>query len=147
MKVLLDTCVLAELRHPRGNPAVKAAVALIADEDLFISALIIGEVARGIALLRDVRKKRNLSTWLTTCESQFADRVLPVDQQTAHLWGDLSARAQQAGVVLPLVDGLLAATAMRHGLHVMTRTTTHFAATGALIVDPWNDSEKNDEAE
>ena len=65
MRVLLDTCALAELRHPRGNPAVKAAVALIPDEDLFLSALIIGEIARGIALLPDGRKKRNLSSWLT----------------------------------------------------------------------------------
>ena len=51
MRVLLDTCVLAELRHPRGNPAVKAAVALIPDDELYLSALVLGEVARGIALL------------------------------------------------------------------------------------------------
>ena len=64
-----------------------------------------------------------------------------MDSETAHLWGDISARAQQAGLILPVVDGLLAATALRHGLHVMTHTTTHFAATGVLIVDPWKESE------
>jgi toxin FitB len=147
MRVLLDTCALAELRHPRGNPAVKAAVARIPDDELYLSALIVGEVARGVALLSDGRKKRALNSWLTALESQFADRILPVDQATAHLWGAISARIQQAGLMLTTVDGLLAATAVHHGLHVMTRKTIHFAATGALIVDPWKESKKNKEAE
>jgi predicted nucleic acid-binding protein len=141
MRVLLDTCALLELRDPRGNPAVKAVVALIPDDGLFLSALVSGEIARGIALLADGRKKRNLSTWLTTLEHQFTDRILPVDHETAHLWGDISARAQQAGLILSVVDGLLAATALRHGLHFMTHSTPGFAATGALIVDPWKEPE------
>jgi predicted nucleic acid-binding protein len=141
MRVLLDMCVLTALRAPRGNPAVKAAVARVPDDELYLSALIVGEVARGIALLADGRKKRALSSWLTALESQFADRILPVDHATAHLWGDISARVQQAGLTLPVIDGLLAATAVRHGLHVMTRNKPHFAATGALVVDPWNESD------
>ena len=62
MRVLLDMCVLTELRHPQGNPAVKAAVALIPDDDLYLSALILGEIARGVALLPDGRKKRPLNS-------------------------------------------------------------------------------------
>jgi predicted nucleic acid-binding protein len=147
MRVLLDTCALLELRDPRGNPAVKTTVALIPDDELYLSALILGEVAKGIALLPDGRKRRALISWLTALESQFADRVLPVDHATGHLWGDISARVQRAGLMLSAVEGLVAATALQHGLHVMTRTTTHFAATGALIVDPWKESEKNDDAE
>ncbi len=144
MKVMLDTCVLAELRDPRGNAAVKAAVALIPDDELYLSALIVGEIARGIALLRDVRKKRNLSTWLAMLESQFSDRILPVDQKTAHLWGDIMARAKQAGCALPIIDGLLAATAVCHGLSIMTQNTTLFAVTGAMVIDPWSKAEAND---
>jgi predicted nucleic acid-binding protein len=140
MKVLLDLCVLAELRHPQGNLAVKAAVARFRDDDLYLSVLILGEVTKGVALLPNGRKKQALYSWLTALESQFTDRILAVDQVTAHLWGDIAARAQQAGLVLPVIDGLLAATALCHGLHVMTRTTSHFAATGALIVDPWKES-------
>ena len=147
MKVLLDTCVLTELRHPQGNPAVKAAVALIPDDEIYLSALVLGEIAQGVALLPDGRKKRALSSWLTALGSQFADRILPVDAETAHLWGDISARARQGGYILPVVNGLLAATALRHGLHVMTHATAQFAATGALIVDPWKEPEKNDDAE
>lgn len=143
MRVLLDLCALDELRHPRGNPAVKAAVTLIPDDQLYLSVLIVGEIARAVALLPDGRRKRALNYWLITLESQFADHILPMDNETAHLWGEISVRAQQVGVVLPVVDGLIAATALRHGLHVMTHNTTHFAATGALIIDPWKESEKN----
>ena len=137
MKVLLDTCALAELRHPQGNAAVKAAVALIPDDDLYLSVLVVGEVAKGVDLLRDGRKKRGLQAWLAGLENQFADRILPVDHETGRLWGEITARTQQAGLILPAIDGLLAATAQLHGLHVMTRHRRHFAPTGTLIVDPW----------
>jgi toxin FitB len=137
MRVLLDTCVLSELRQPRGNPAVKAAVDLIPDDALYLSVLTLGEIARGIAMLPAGRKKRSLEAWLTGLEGPFADRILPVDHETARLWGELSARVRRAGLVLSTVDGLLAATALRHGLHFMTRSVPHFAATGVLIVDPW----------
>jgi toxin FitB len=137
MRTLLNTCVLAELRHAQGHPAVKAAVDLIPDDELYLSVLSVGEIARGIALLPAGRKKRSLDAWLAGLEGQFADRILPVDHETARLWGELSARARQAGLVLPAVDGLLAATGLRHGLHVMTRQARHFAATGVPIVDPW----------
>src|SRR5262249_21289822 len=96
-------------------------------------------------LLVNSRKKRALSTWLTTLESQFTDRILTVDSETAHLWGNLSARAQESGLVLHPVDGLLAATALRHGLYVMTHNAPHFTITGALVLDPWNGENKNHE--
>ena len=137
MKSLLDTCTVAELRKPDGNPAVKSAVAEIADSDLFLSVLTVGEIARGIALLEPGRKKKSLGTWLAGLEAQFGDRILPLDVETARIWGELTARAQRTGVTIPATDGLLAATALRHGLHVVTRNTRHFEATGALIVDPW----------
>jgi toxin FitB len=147
MRVLLDICVLAELRHPRGNKIVKAAVALIPDDDLYLSTLIVGEIARGIALLPNGRKKRALSSWLITLESQFADRVLAVDFETAQLWGEITARVQQTGQVLPAINGLLAATALRHGLHIMTRQPARFIATGVLIVDPWKEFENGNQAD
>jgi toxin FitB len=147
MRVLLDLCVLDELRRSRGNPAVKLAVSLIPDDQLYLSTLIVGEIARVIDLLPGGRKKRALSSWLTALQSQFASQILPVDHETAYLWGKISAALQQAGLILPVVDGLQAATALRHGLHVMTHNTIPFAATGALIVDPWTEPEKNYETE
>jgi predicted nucleic acid-binding protein len=140
VRSLLDTCVVSELRKPDGNPAVKSAVAEIADSDLFLSVLTVGEIAKGIALLDPGPKKKALSSWLAGLESQFRDRILAVDVETARIWGELTARAQKTGVTIPATDGLLAATALRHGLHIMTRNTRHFASSGAFIIDPWQDS-------
>ncbi len=137
MKVLLDTCTLAELRRPEGNPSVKAAVAEIQDDDLYLSVLSVGEIAKGIALLAAGKKKKALASWLVALETQFDERILGLDAETARIWGELTARAQKTGVVVPAADGLLAATALCHGLHVMTRNMKHFEATGALIIDPW----------
>ncbi len=137
MRALLDTCVLSEIRRSHGNARVKAAVAALDDADLFLSVLTVGEVAKGIALLRAGNKKRALMVWLGVLETKFGDRILAIDAETARVWGELTARAQTAGKVIPAVDGLVAATALRHGLHVFTRDTKHFQASGALILDPW----------
>jgi toxin FitB len=137
VRALLDSCVLTELGKDNGNPTVKSAVADIATANLYLSVLTVGEIAKGIALLRAGRKKTSLGTWLTRVENQYADRILGIDAETARLWGELTARAQRSGIIIPSVDGLLAATALRHGLHVMTRNTKHFEASGALIIDPW----------
>ena len=140
MKTLLDTCVLTELRLPEGHPAVKSAVAEIPDADLYLSVLTVGEIAKGIGLLAAGRKKKALTSWLTGLETKFGDRILAIDIETARLWGELTARAQKSGIIIPGVDGLLAATALRHGLRVMTRNTGHFEASGALIIDPWQNT-------
>jgi toxin FitB len=140
VKVLLDTCVLSELQNPRGHPRVKAAVSELADGDLFLSVLIVGEIAKGIKLLAAGGKKKGLTSWLTGLETKFSDRILAIDVETARLWGEITARAQKLGIIIPAVDGLLAATALRHGLHVMTSNTRHFEASGALIIDPWQDT-------
>jgi predicted nucleic acid-binding protein len=140
VKTLLDTCVLSELRRPDGDPGVTEAVSELADEDLFLSVLTLGEIARGVELLAAGRKKKALTSWLNGLATQFGNRVLTIDTETARLWGELAARAQKAGEIIPAIDGLLAATALRHGLHVMTRNTRHFEASGALVLDPWQNS-------
>ena len=140
MKTLLDTCVLTELRQPDGHPAVKSAVAEIPDADLYLSVLTVGEIAKGIGLLAAGRKKKALTSWLTGLETKFGDRILAIDIETARLWGELTTRAQKSGIIIPGVDGLLAAIALRHGLRVMTRNTGHFEACGTLIIDPWQNT-------
>jgi predicted nucleic acid-binding protein len=137
VKALLDTIILAELVRPNGNPAVHAALAEIPTPNVFLSVLTVGEIVKGIALLPAGKKKTHLTKWLAGMESDYGERVLPLDVETARIWGELTARAQKKGVVIPPADGLLAATALRHGLHVMTRNTKHFEASGALVLDPW----------
>ena len=137
MRVLLDTCVLSELRLPKGDPRVRHAVDVLGSDDLFISVLTVGEIAKGIALLKESKNKRNLRAWLQTLERDYSDRILPVDLETSHIWGELTAAAQKAGKVFPASDGLIAATARRHGLHVMTRNAKDFQPTGVLLLNPW----------
>jgi predicted nucleic acid-binding protein len=137
VRALLDTCVLAEARNPKGSAAVKAALGRVDDGDLFVSALTVGEIAKGVALLSVGKKKRELTAWLGGLEALFADRILPVDREIAVVWGEITARASKKGVVVPAIDGLLAATALKHGMHLWTRNTRHFEATGVLLVDPW----------
>ena len=139
MRALLDTCVLSELPRPKGSAAVQAAVDALDDGDLFVSVLAIGELAKGIALVKDSARKRKLAAWLQKLENDYADRLLPVDLETARIWGDLTATGQKAGRTIPAVDGLMAATARRHGLHVMTRNTADFAPTGVMLINPWDE--------
>jgi predicted nucleic acid-binding protein len=138
LNILLDTCVLAELRNPKGSAAVRSALARSLDESLYLSVLTVGEIAKGIALLAASKKKRELTAWLAGLEGLFADRIVPVDRETATIWGEVTARAARKAIVIPAVDGLLAATAMRHGMRLWTRNSRHFEATGVLLFDPWN---------
>jgi toxin FitB len=137
VKLLLDTCVVSELQKPAGSPAVQSFIDLAPTKSLFLSVITIGEITKGVALLPDGCRKRSLRAWLVGLSSEFEDRILPLDQDTAEIWGELSAGGQQRGKSIPVADGLIAATALRHGLHVATRNTSHFVAAGAMVVNPW----------
>ncbi len=137
--VLLDTCVLSELRRPQGNPQVRVQVDELDPAHLYLSVITLGELSKGVELLAASRQKRAIATWLLGLEQRFSNQILPIDADVARHWGQLTARAQSKGVQVPAADGLIAATALQFGLHVMTRNTKHFAATGAFIIDPWMD--------
>ena len=140
IRVLLDTCVLSEAQRPQGNPQVRARVEEIEPLHLFASVITIGELVKGVARLPASSRKRTLASWVLGLEQQFGEHILPIDVEIARRWGQLSAQAQAQGFQIHASDGLIAATALRHGLHVMTRNTKHFAATGAPIIDPWEDT-------
>ncbi|MGD1100826.1 MAG: type II toxin-antitoxin system VapC family toxin [Terriglobia bacterium] len=139
MRVLLDTCVLSELRHPKGHPGVRQAVDALNEEELFVSVITVGEILKGVSLLREGPRRRALETWLQTLERDYGNRLLSIDLETTRIWGELTASAQKAGRVVPATDGLIAATALRHGLRVMTRNTADFEPTEVLLVNPWHD--------
>ncbi len=83
-------------------------------------------------------KEKALASWLAGLETTFAGRILGIDLETARLWGEILAGAQRSGTVIPGIDGLMAATALRHGLSIMTRKKRHFEPSGAVVIDPWN---------
>lgn len=141
MRTLVDTCVLSELRRTDGNPRVRAMFATIAESDVFLSVLTIGELRKGIDRLKAGPKKHALSTWIDRLAMAAEGRILSVDLETAVIWGEVSARAEKKGRPIPAIDGLLAATALRHGLHLMTRNVVDFEPTGVLLVNPWEDGD------
>jgi len=87
------------------------AVDEVSDDDLFISVISIGESAKGIELLEGGRRTGVLQSWLQTLERDYASRILPLDQEAAHIWGDLTAAAQKRGKIVASNDGLITATA------------------------------------
>jgi len=141
VRTLVDTCVLSELRRTDGNPRVRAMFATIAESDVFLSVLTIGELRKGIDRLKAGPKKHALSTWIDRLAMAAEGRILSVDLETAVIWGEVSARAEKKGRPIPAIDGLLAATALRHGLHLMTRNVVDFEPTGVLLVNPWEDGD------
>ena len=139
MRVLLDTCVISEIRRPEARPAVRDALARLPEDDTYLSAITLGELASGVARLVEGRRRRELAAWLDGLETTYAERILPVDAEVARLWGELDANARRIGRPVGVQDGLIAATARRHGLHVMTRNVDDFSPTGTLVVNPWED--------
>jgi hypothetical protein len=137
MRVLLDTCVLSELYKPAPLASVRNALNAIPDNHLALSVITIGEIKKGIALLPISKQKSDLENWFTDIEKNYSQKILTIDTQTAIIWGEITAKAKNQGFSLAIADGLIAATAIRHGLHLMTRNVKDFDFTGVLLLNPW----------
>lgn len=136
MTFFLDTNVVSELRKgPRANALVRAWFAGITEEEIHLSVLVIGELRRGIELVRqrDSRQALALERWLARLVADHADRLLPVDGRVADEWGRLSAVRPAS-----MVDTLLAATARVHGLILVTRNLRDVAWTGVSCLNPFD---------
>jgi predicted nucleic acid-binding protein len=131
---LLDTMVLSALRRRERDPNLVAWLRGVPESDLFLSAITVGEVEKGIAAVapRDPAFAQRLARWLDEVLRGFAARILPVDTAAARRWGRLAAAHGHGGA-----DLLIAATALEHGLAVATRNTRHFVNTGVTLVDPF----------
>ena len=131
---LLDTNVVSETRKTRADPRVTAFLNAAASISLFLSVLTLGELRKGVAAHRrtDPAAADRLGAWVDGIETQFIDRVLPVDAAVARIWGELSA-----GRSLPVIDTLIAATAIVSGLTLATRNIRDVEATGVALIDPW----------
>lgn len=132
---LLDTNVVSEMRkNERANPNVRAWFESVAENELFMSVLVLGEIRRGIEQARpsDPDKARALERWLNGLDRNYAERLLPVSSVIADRWGRLNA-------IRPIstVDGLLAATALVHDLILVTRNEDDVADTGVEVLNPF----------
>lgn len=137
MRVLLDTCVVSELWRKGSSEKVRKRVSMLNPEDSYLSVLTVGEITKGIHLLNESKKKRELRNKLTFLETEYQQNILNIDIEIIKLWGGLLVASQKKGKPLPVSDGLIAATATRHGLHIMTRNISDFEGTGALLINPW----------
>jgi predicted nucleic acid-binding protein len=131
---LLDTNILSELRKPRPDPGVHTWFGTSHADDLYLSVLTVGEIRQGVERLqrRDPAQARAYLRWLETLKRDFAARVLPVTTAVAEEWGRLNARRS-----LPVIDGLLAATALVHRLTLVTRNVADVERTGAEVLNPF----------
>jgi hypothetical protein len=140
MTYLLDTCVLSKLRKKDSVEAIKLRKWLARHDNslYFISALTIGELQYGIEKLpKNERLKSALQSGLMgEVIPAFQDRILSIDQQTCSIWGTMNAQAARRGIVLPAVDALIAATAMKHDLIVITQNVKHFRDAEVRLFDP-----------
>jgi len=135
LSYLIDTNVISELRkRERCHRGVADWFAGIAADEVFLSVLTIGEIRRGIELIRrrDARSARALTDWLDILSSDHRERILSVDQTVAEEWGRLNVPDP-----IPAVDGLLAATARVHDLTLATRNVADVERTGVRLVNPF----------
>lgn len=137
MRVLLDTCVISELWRKGGSENVRMHIAALKPGNTYVSVLTVGEITKGIHLLNESKKKRDLRNKLARLENDYHHNMLNIDVETTRLWGEILAASQKKGKPIPVSDGLIAATAKRYGLHIMTRNVSDFEDTGVTLVNPW----------
>ena len=142
MSYLIDTNVISELARPKPDATVLAWFANTPDDALFLSALTLGEIRKGVEKLsgaEDAQRREKLRLWLEhDLRDWFGRRILPIGPEVADHWGRLLA---QAGRPVPAIDSLLAATALHHDLRLVTRNTRDFDYAGLEVINPWATTE------
>ncbi len=135
---LLDTNIISELVKPEPNANVVRWIEETDESILFLSVLTIGEIRNGIQRLAPHRRRRRLESWLNIgLRARFRNRILPVDESVAERWGAFSAVAEARGQSVPVIDGLLAATAVHHDLMLVARNVQDVAGIAVLTLNPW----------
>jgi predicted nucleic acid-binding protein len=135
---LLDTNVISELVKAHIEPRVAAWVEATDEDLLYLSVLTLGEIRKGVASLSRSSRRVAIENWLeTNLRPRFSGRILPIDEAISERWGLISGKAAAKGIVVPVIDGLLAATALHHNLTLVTRNIKDVAATGAALFNPW----------
>ena len=145
MSYILDTCIISKLRRINIKPDDKLEKWIVKhDKDsFFISALSLGEIQSGISKLDPKKKEEKqkrliLEDWFQEeLIPQFSDRICMVDTEVVLAWGRLFGEGKRRGVVIPVVDGLIAATAIARNLTLVTENIKDFLETGVRLFDPW----------
>jgi predicted nucleic acid-binding protein len=135
---LLDTNVISELVKPRPDSRVTQWIEATDEALLYLSVLTLGKIRKGIRSLPEAKRRTALEAWLDRdLALRFSGRILPIDRAVADRWGRLAGGLTARRTPLPVIDGLLAATALHFDLTLVTRDTRHLQATHAALFDPW----------
>lgn len=138
MNYILDTNVISELVAAQPNPNVTRWLETIDPDQVFLSAITIGELKKGIEKLPKSKRKDRLNQWLhEDLLARFLGHILPIDEITMLCWGTLNARLEVSGHPMPVMDGLLAASALQHRYTLVTRNVDHFQEMGISLLNPW----------
>ncbi len=136
---LLDTNVPSEFSRDRPEPRVAAWLKAQPPTTLYLSAVTIGEIRKGLVVLPQGRRRRELEAWFhTDLLVWFRNRILPVTDSIADRWGVLEGQCQLKGTPLNTADGMIAATALEHDLTLVTRNVKDFAGLGVVLLNPWD---------
>jgi predicted nucleic acid-binding protein len=135
---LIDTNALSELKKREPHPGVVRWFKIQPSSSLYLSVLTLGELPRGIHAMQQGKRKDRFSAWLDIeIPGYFASRIIHLDSAVADRWGRLCVEAARP---LPAIDALLAATALVHGLTLVTRNLTDFELPGVRVVNPWGNA-------
>lgn len=139
MSFLLDTCILSEMIKFRPESKVSDWFISQQPDSLYVSALTLGELQKGIVKLETSTRKTYLEEYLKTeIIDGFKGRILNVDSAVALGWGGLVAKAEKSGKPMPYIDSLIAATALQHQLTLVTRNTKDMETSGVKLLNPWD---------
>ena len=133
--------MLSELAKPRPDAGVLGWLEEADENRLYLSVLTLGELEKGIARLPASARRTRIERWVRRdLAARFEGRIVDVDRTVAERWGAISGVSESRGTPLPVIDALLAASALVHGLEVVTRNTADLERCGARCVNPWRES-------
>jgi len=136
---LLDTSVISELVRKSPHLPVLEWIGEQDETSLYLSVVTIGEIEKGIARLPASARKTKLQSWVRRdLVERFGARLLPIDIRVSARWGTLTGESEKRGQPLPVIDSLIAATALVHGFAVVTRNVEDFKRCGVACVNPWD---------
>ena len=138
---LVDTNLPSELTKPTPHPDVADFLVRAGRKHVYASVVTIGEICKGIAGLPESRRRSELRNWLDeVMRPWFEGRILPVTEGVAERWGTLTAEQRLRGRQITMADGLIAATALEHGLTLVTRNVKDFEGLDVALINPWDEA-------